>query len=108
MGLIMENLNDEKIRYDLAVKRLKKIKSFYVHLLVFIIINSFVIYMNIRSLPPTETVFQFKVFSTAFFWGIGLLAHAVSVFGFDFIFGNNWEAKKIKQFMEEDRRSKWE
>lgn len=108
MGLVMENSTDEKIMYNAAMRRLKRLKSFYVHLLVYIVINSFIIYVNVRTLPPETSMFQFKIFSTAFFWGIGLVAHAVSVFGFDLIFGKSWEVKKIKQFMEEEKRSKWE
>jgi hypothetical protein len=32
-------------------------------------------------------------------WGIGLLAHAVNTFGI----GKDWEERKIKQLMEEEK-----
>jgi hypothetical protein len=33
-------------------------------------------------------------------WGIGILSHALQVFGI----GKNWEEKKIKELMEKDKK----
>jgi hypothetical protein len=49
-----------------------------------------------------------QTFSTAFFWGIGLLAHGLSVFGRYVFFGQNWEEKKIQELMDKDKNEKWE
>jgi len=35
------------------------------------------------------------------FWGIGIIWHAIGVFG---KLGKNWEEKKIKELMEKDKR----
>ena len=40
----------------------------------------------------------------AFGWGIGLVFHAVKVFGLNPFFGKNWEERKIKEYMQEDER----
>jgi 2TM domain len=32
-------------------------------------------------------------------WGIGILAHALSVFGITGLFGSDWEEKKIAELM---------
>jgi hypothetical protein len=45
---------------------------------------------------------------TAFFWGIGLLAHGLSVFVPNWIMGQNWEDRKIKEFIEKEKANKWE
>jgi hypothetical protein len=34
-------------------------------------------------------------------WGIGLAAHGINTFGI----GKNWEEKKIRELMEEERRN---
>lgn len=98
----------EQIKYENALKRVKKIKGFYSHLLVYIIINILIIISNVQNLDQGETIFQFKIFFTAFAWGIGLVAHGLSVFGASIFFGSNWEQKKINELMEKEKNSKWE
>jgi hypothetical protein len=46
--------------------------------------------------------------NTALFWGIGLAAHGLSVFGNTIFFGQNWEEKKIQELMDKDKSEKWE
>jgi hypothetical protein len=36
-------------------------------------------------------------------WGIGVLFHGIGVFGTDTMFSSDWEHRKIKQFMEEEK-----
>jgi uncharacterized integral membrane protein len=100
--------NHDEIRYKEAVKRVKKIKGFYSHLVVYIVINIMVFILNAQSINEGESYFQWKTLTTPFFWGIGLLAHALSVFLPSMILGNNWEEKKIKELMDKDRNNKWE
>ena len=96
-------------RYNLAYKRVKRIKGFYVHLLVYIGVNAFIIISIFnRSLIGNEIFWRWETFSTALFWGIGLTAHALSVFGRNIFFGRNWEEKKIQELMEKEKREKWE
>jgi hypothetical protein len=91
----MENRNN--IELEIAKERVRKIKGFYKHLIAFVIINIFILYLNIKNLAPEESFFQVKVFSTFLFWGIGLLAHAGSIFVPNWIFGENWEKRKIEE-----------
>ena len=96
-------------RYELAYKRVKRIKGFYIHALVFMLVNAFIIISSVNSSEMgTEVFFKWGTYSTAFFWGIGLLAHGLSVFGRDLFFGADWEERKIKEFMERDKNEKWE
>lgn len=114
MELIMENNTDkysnfnDKIRYEQALKRVKRIKGFYTHLLVYIVINIMIVIVNVQDLDKGESYFQLKNFVTLFFWGIGLLAHGLSVFGPEFFMGKNWEEKKIREIMEKDKKRNWE
>jgi 2TM domain len=96
-------------KYYMAAKRVKKIKGFYVHLLVYIVVNIFLIGANTNEFVRGNSDFwRFETFSTALFWGIGLLAHGMSVFGRNIFFGSDWEERKIKQLMEEEKNQKWE
>jgi hypothetical protein len=36
-------------------------------------------------------------------WGIGLVAHGLRAYGYNPLFGKNWEERKIKEFMDKDR-----
>ncbi|VXC13461.1 conserved hypothetical protein [Flavobacterium sp. 9AF] len=98
----------EEIKYQEAVKRVKRIKGFYTHALVYLVINIMIIIVNIQNLKEGESYFQWHNFFTAIFWGIGLIAHGLSVFLPTFILGENWEEKKIKELMEKERNEKWE
>jgi hypothetical protein len=104
----MENITSEQIRYEEAVKRVKKLKGFYTHTIVYLVINLLFVIANIQNLKPGESYFQFENFFTAFFWGIGLLAHALSTFLPYFILGKDWEERKIKELMEKEKANKWE
>ena len=104
----MENITSEQIRYEEAVKRVKKIKGFYTHAIVYVVINLMIVILNIQNLNQGESYFQFKNFFTAFFWRIGLLAHGLATFLPYFILGKDWEERKIKELMEKEKANKWE
>lgn len=94
----METYNltsDEKLAQ--AQRRVKCIKGFYIHATVYLFVNLFIIVScyidNPFSLNTSDP------YITALFWGIGLAAHGFSVFGRDFIFGQNWEEKEIQKIL---------
>ncbi len=95
---------EDQFAYEAAQERVKKIKGLYTHAFVYVIVNALIIFSIARELPDNETIFQPGVFSTAFFWGIGLLGHALSVIIPEFILGKDWEERKIQQYMEEEKK----
>ena len=100
----MEIINkQDDIKYLEAKKRVKKFKGFYSHLTIYILVNLFIVFINIQDLKPGESYFQYKNFITLFFWGIGLLAHGMSVFVPQFVLGRNWEERKIKELMNKEK-----
>lgn len=100
--------NPNEIKYQEALNKVKRIKGFYTHALVYVVINVMIIIVNIQNLNEGESYFQLHNFFTAFFWGIGLLAHGLSVFLPGMILGNDWEERKIKELMEKEKNNKWE
>ena len=104
----MENNYFEEERYERAKKRVKRITAFYSHLLVYVVINLIIVVVNIQQLAPGESYFKWQNFTTLFFWGIGLLAHGLSVFMPYMILGRDWEERKIREIMEKERKNKWE
>lgn len=85
--------------YERAKKRVEELKEFYTHLAFFIIFNVFFAVINFLTSPE----FWWFLFVT-FFWGIGLIAHALSVFSRRGLFSKEWEERKIKEYMEEEEK----
>ena len=100
--------NPEEIKYLEAVQRVKRIKGFYTHAVVYVVINIMIVIVNVQGLKEGESYFQLHNFFTLFFWGIGLLAHGLSVFLPGMILGNDWEERKIRELMDKEKNEKWE
>ncbi len=100
----MESRYQNEERILSAKKKVKKIKGFYTHLLVYVVINIMIVISNFQNLGPGESYFQYENFFTLFFWGIGLAIHGLSVFLPDFVLGSKWEERKIKELMDRDKQ----
>ena len=70
-----------------ARKRMEEVKGFYLHLAVYIIVNLFLIWVNLTQ--SNYLWFYWPLFG----WGIGILIHGITVF----ILGNKWEEEKVKR-----------
>jgi hypothetical protein len=93
----MENARDE--RYEGALKRAKEIKEFYVHLGVYVIVNSALFAINMISNPDTLWFYW-----PALGWGIGLTIHAFSLLTEGRILDETWEDRKAREIMRRDER----
>lgn len=83
---------EEKEIIERARKRMEDIKGFYMHLFVYIIINAFLIVLNLIT-SADSLWFIWPLLG----WGIGLLVHFLSVFILDGFFGTDWEERKVRQ-----------
>ena len=105
----MERLKTpEDLRLQRITKKVKSIKGFYKHLTAYILVNLFLVALKYFQIENGEIFFELSTFSTAFFWGIGLAFHAANVFGKNVFLGDDWEEKKIKEFMDKNQNTKWE
>ncbi len=86
-------------RYNRAKKRVKGIKDFYIHLIVYLVVSIFFLVLNLLT-SPDSIWFYWPLLG----WGIGLLFHASSVFFFKGLFGEDWEERKIKEIMEKEKQ----
>jgi hypothetical protein len=91
----------EELKYQEAQKQVQKIKNFYIHLIVFIIVNIYVIIKKTQNIDEGETIWH--AFKLAFFWGIGLVFHGMRTFDFIPIFGKDWEERKVKEIMDKEK-----
>ncbi len=100
----METPMDQE-NYKRAKEQVKEIRGFYSHLMVFVLVNLFFLYINLKHSPEHLWFFWPTVG-----WGIGVFFHGIRVFNHHPFFGKGWEERKIRQFMEEEqrRRKKYE
>lgn len=97
----------EEVKYHEALKKVRKIKGFYTHLVVYIIINAMIIIAKVQKVDPGESIWH-ALYVPAF-WGLGLLSHGLSVFLPGMILGQNWEERKIQELMDKEKNErKWE
>ncbi|MGU3374543.1 2TM domain-containing protein [Chryseobacterium sp. M5A1_1a] len=101
----METFDEDDIQYQKAKRQVERLRGFYGHLFVYIIVNLIIVYYNYTHLKPGESYFQFKNFFTATFWGIGIVAHAATVFLAKISYLQQWEEKKIRELMKKDKRN---
>ncbi len=95
--------NDERNMYLKAQKRVEDIKGFYGHLTSFIVVNIGLITLNLGT-SPKHLWFLYPFIG----WGIGLLAHGMSVFNYMPFLNSDWEERKIRELMGKDRNNKWD
>ena len=85
-------------KYQKARRRVEEIRGFYIHLVVYVLVNAFLFLLNI-TMSPDVLWFYWPLLG----WGIAIVVHAISVFGgFDRPFGADWEAKKVREIMEKE------
>lgn len=83
-------------RYIRARKKVEDIKKFFGNLLAYCIVIPFLAYVNWKT---TNVAW---VLIPALAWGLGLALQGFEVWGFQLLFGKNWEARKIREFMSEE------
>lgn len=84
-------------KYQRAKQRVQEIKKFYNHLLTYLTVNSFLIFINLMY-SPVYLWFFYPLIG----WGLGLFLHAMSVFNFMPFLNKEWEERKIKEFIEQE------
>ena len=81
-----------------AVEYVRDIKSFYTHALQYAVVMTGLFLLNLFTSPG-----YFWVIWPALGWGIGLLAHGLSVFEVIDFFGPNWEKRQIEKRLKQRR-----
>jgi len=101
----MENQAMEQERYNKARKRVGEIKGFYGNLTSYIVVNCFLMTINLIT-SPNHLWFYWPLL----WWGFGIVFHGLKVFNYMPLFTKEWEERKVKEFMEKEEQTKksWE
>lgn len=97
--------NNMDTKYQRAKKRVEDLKGYFIHLAVYILVNTFISFNKVlNNMDDGETLRQalsdFGTYAIWLFWGIGLAVHTFKIFGKDLLFGKDWEERKIKEFLD--------
>jgi len=90
-------VNDQEL-YKRAQERVQQLRGFYLHTAIYMIVNLFLLVLNLLT-SPTMLWFLWPLLG----WGAGLAVHAFIVFGAASTLGREWEERKIRQIMEQER-----
>jgi len=89
-----DNIDRDREDYRRAKRRVRLLRSFYIHLMLYASVMILLLIINLATSPVWWVQWPFLG------WGIGLAAHALAVFGFVGWLGPEWEERKIKELME--------
>lgn len=99
--------------YKRAEQKVKRMKGFYRHLTIYLIVNAIIVIEGLRGInymemntadiePAFVEWLIWNVFSVPILWGIGLLIHGIRVFSPEIRFVKQWEEAQIRRMMEKE------
>lgn len=90
--------NDPK--YYRAKERVAKVRSFYASLSSYILVNIILIIINLLADPQNLWFYWVTLI-----WGVVLIFQGITTFSTSQMLGDDWEKRKIKKYMEKDKKS---
>ncbi len=96
------DVEDSNLKYIKAKNKVEKLKSFYNHLGIYVIVNlvitGFKVSNHLESWDSfINDLLSIDVLSVWVIWGLVLLIHFISL-----IFGQGWEERKIEELMNKE------
>ncbi len=93
----------DRTEHDAAIERARRrvneLYSFYVHLAIYLMVNIGLVLLDLIQGDGLQWAHWVVIG-----WGIGLVAHAVTVFFAATLTSSRWEARKLAEFTEEEER----
>jgi len=90
---------NESASAERARRRLVSEKGFYVHLVTYVLVIAGLFIINVLTGHG-----RWWFVWPAVGWGIGIAVHALSAFGLIGLLGRDWEERRLKELIEEERR----
>jgi transcriptional regulator with XRE-family HTH domain len=89
-----ETTNTQTAQERIAFKQAQRLRGYYLHLLMYLVINAGCIAINLFTNPD-----QLWFVGLSLFWGIGLLVHTLTIFVFDKYFTGEWELAQVEKHL---------
>lgn len=81
-------------RYEEAVRHARAVRGFWSHALVYVLVNALLLVLAFVAGSKHWAGW------TALWWGVGLAAHAWSVFVGNSLMGCDWEREQVRRYLE--------
>ena len=81
--------------YKEARRHVRNVRGFYTHALVYVLVMGGLAAVNLAT-SPGRLWFGFAMMG----WGIGVVAHGISVFASRGWLGPDWEQRKVREYLE--------
>ena len=94
-----QNETNDQERFERAKQRVDILRGFYVHAIVFVIVNLGLAAYNL-AMSPDRIWFIYVLGG----WGIGLTAHGAYALGSGRFLGEAWQERKIREEMDREQR----
>ncbi|HET7482286.1 MAG TPA: 2TM domain-containing protein, partial [Actinomycetota bacterium] len=88
----MDNVDEERLAR--AKKRVEDIKGFYVHFGIYVIVNLGLFVINMLT-NPDGLWFYWPLLG----WGIGVAIHGFALLTDEYVFGPEWENRKVHEIL---------
>ena len=85
--------------YRRAQSHVREVRGFYIHFAMYIFINLLLFTVN-----AVTAWGNWWFYWVTFFWGIGIVMHAASVWGGKKFLGKEWEEKKIQEMLDKENK----
>jgi hypothetical protein len=93
----MKSVDKKSLAY--AQKKVARIKDFYRHLFLFLIIN--VLVLGVVWLLDWYLWYTFIFFTCV--WGMSIVIQALFAYGYNPLMGKNWEQRQLEKILEEEQ-----
>jgi 2TM domain len=97
----------EKELYELAQKKVQRLRGFYIHSFIFIVGIVVFVAKTYFGVPLNFIPLSYLNWFVMAIWATTYVISALPIFFEYSIFGKRWEDKKMKQLLEKDKKS-WE
>lgn len=87
----LDQKSDDQLRYEAAKRRAENIQGFYVHLIVYVVVNAGLFAINAVSRGEGGAWWFYWPLAG---WGIGLLVHAATLLR---VFSPEWAERKARE-----------
>lgn len=103
-----ENIAEKEL-LELAKKKVKKRKDFYIHLFIYAIGITFWFLKEYTDLPVNFFPIRYINCFVMGIWTVVIVFQAIDFFISEIIFGKRWEDKKVKDLLEDQsEKQTWE
>ena len=89
-----DETTNSQAKEKIAFKRAQRLRAYYLHLLMYLVVNAGCITINLFTTPD-----KLWFVGALLFWGLGLTVHTLTIFVFDKYFTGEWELAQVEKHL---------